>query len=135
MSHDVSEEIKQFLFSHIDSVEQLDTIALMRQHKEKWWTARAISEELRTSAASVSNRLKVLQGTGLIIASEDSTSFRYSPRTPELGRLIDDLAEIYKVRKHTVLQLIFSPMKRARNFADAFVITGSDNKKSEDENG
>lgn len=131
---DVSEEIKQFLFSHIDSVEQLEMIVLMRQHKDKSWTARSISDELRTSAASVSNRFTVLRSIGIIEANEDSISFTYRPKTPELERLIDDLVETYKVRKHTVLQLIFSPMKRARNFADAFVI-GSDPKKNEDENG
>lgn len=129
---DLAEDVKQFLFAHIESVEQLEVLLLLRQHSEKWWTAKSISDELRNNVSSVANRLKGIKHLGL--AEEDENGkFHYKPSRPEDAILMDRLAEAYKIKKHRVLEIIFSPMKRARNFADAFLITN--NHKKEDDNG
>ena len=133
MGKDIPEDIKQFLFSHVDSVEQLEVILFLRQHSDKWWTAKGIADELRNSASSVANRLKLIKSIGLIEENE-SGQFHFNPSRPEDIILMERLAEVYKQRKHRIFEIIFSPMKRARNFADAFLINGS-HKKDEDNNG
>ena len=130
---DLPEDVKQFLFAHIESVEQIEVLLLMRQNKEKWWSAKNISDELRNSASSVANRLKTIKNLGLTEENE-AGQFRYNPSRPDDALTVDRLAEVYKVSKHRVLEVIFSPMKRARNFADAFLIS-SNHKKDEDKNG
>jgi len=132
MSKELSEEIRQFIFQHIDSVEQLDMLVLMRLHPERWWTARLMSEELRTSVTSASNRLHILKSIGLVIENE-SSAFQYRPKDAQLRQLVDELDDQYKLRKHTILQLIFSTKKSAKSFANAFVISSSD-KKTEGSN-
>ncbi len=127
---DLPENVRQFLFQHIDSVEQLDTIVLLFEHKEKWWTAKMLSEELRTSVSSAGKRLSVMQHLGLAVTNEGG-AFKYHPADTELHLLIENLIGQYKVRRHTILQLIFSTMKRAKSFADAFVISGSDAKEED----
>jgi len=123
---DITEEIKQFLFAHVESVEQLEIMFLLRQDPEKWWSARSIADELRASASSVSNRLNFIDKLKLL-EKDNNNMVRYNPQDPEIQRVVDELSEVYKVRKHRVFEIIFSPLKRARNFADAFVISGKRN--------
>jgi hypothetical protein len=128
---DLSENLRQFLFEHIDSVEQLDMIVLLFEQRNKWWTAKAISEELRTSCSSVGNRIPVLQSLGIVGVNE-AGAYQYQPKSPELAALIENLVDQYKLRRHTILQLIFSTMKRAKTFANAFVITAIEPKNEEE---
>jgi len=127
----IPEDVKQFVFSNVDSVELLDVLLFLRENRDQAWTAREISEKMRNSAVSVANRLKFLQKLKLLEGNGEA--YRFAPHDKEAESLIERLAETYKVRRHQVLELIFSPMKRARVFADAFLL-GS-NKKQEDENG
>lgn len=105
-------------------------LALLHQNPQKIWTARGISDELRTSLSSVGNRSASLIAMGLAIENPKG-SYQYQPQTERLASLVDALLELYKVRKHTILQLIFSTMKRARYFADAFVINPPSKKDEE----
>jgi hypothetical protein len=129
--NDLPEKLRQFLFEHIDSVEQLDMIVLFFEQQNKWWTAKLISEELRTSLSSAGKRLLALHALGLIVPNE-SNAYQYQPKSPELAALIENLVEQYKLRRHTILQLIFSSMKRAKTFANAFVIAPNEPKEEED---
>lgn len=129
----ISEDIKQFVFAHVDSVELIEVMMLMRERKSQKWTAEALSHEMRGNALSVANRLETLTRIGVVVKDENS-EYLYQPQTTDLETLVDRLATAYKVRRHQILELIFSPMKRARNFADAFLLTGP-GKKDEDSNG
>jgi predicted transcriptional regulator len=128
---DISEDLKQFVFTHVDSVEQLEVMMLLRTDRDKWWTAKTLSEEMRTSAASIANRLNIIYSFGLV-EKDEAGAFRYKPHNVELERTMEKLAEAYRIRKHRIFALIFSPMKKARNFADAFLIS---QKKDGDDNG
>lgn len=91
-----------------------------------------IADELRASSSSVTNRLLVIKALGLI-ETDSQGQVRYKPKNAEIAELVDGLAEGYRVRKHRVLEIIFSPLKRAKSFADAFVISGG--KKNGDKDG
>lgn len=126
----LSENLKIFIFQYIDSVELVDVLALLRANRLNWQNSTRISQELRSSQSSVVGRLNALASIGL--AEENSESrgdFRYQPNSPALDKIVDELMEEYRVRRHTILELIFSPAKQARPFADAFVLGKGSEKK------
>lgn len=130
------ESVRQLVFEHIDSVEQLDVLIFMRTHRDRAHDNQAISAELRSNPQSVINRLNSLAEQGFLkivdSESEESPRFQYAPVSPELDDAIAELEDLYRVRPHKVLELIFSPLKKGRQFADAFLVTPS---KKESENG
>lgn len=114
----VDPEVKHFLFSCIDSVEQLEVLLLLYHDPGKSWSAEEISRELRGSSASAANRLRSLQKLGL--AEDSQGRYRFSTLDPTLLGILGRLSELYKTQRHGVLALIFSPLKRARDFANGF---------------
>jgi hypothetical protein len=117
-------EIQEFIFQHIDSLEQLEVLLLLSGSPQKAWTAREINDQLRSNAESVQKRLETLVSHGLVAESDDqSRSFRYSPATPALAAGVETLAENYRERRVKVLECIFSkPISSLRIFADSFRI-------------
>ena len=131
----ISEKIKQFIFEQIDSVEQLEVLLLLRSHKSSSWNIDQIAQELRSSPNSVSNRIKSLSNIGLVeLESGSQAHFVYKETNPEFEAILQELGELYKSRKQTILELIFSPLKRGRHFANAFLVNPS-KKEEEDNNG
>jgi len=120
--------VKQFIFEHVDSVEQLEIIILLRANATAQWTPQAISDVLRTNPKSVEQRLIQLKRIGIVAEIEETLpKFQYAPKDDEaLNRLIIHLDEAYRFRKHSMYELIFSPLKRAREFAAAFTVKKDD---------
>jgi predicted transcriptional regulator len=113
--------VKDFIARHIESVEQLDVLLLLRATPTKDWTADEVQRALVTQPESAASWLKDLEGRGL--AKRDGRSYRFAPPTPEIERTIDALAEAYAKYRVTVIGLIFSkPSERITTFADAFRI-------------
>lgn len=122
-SDGISDELRQLIYDHIDSVEQLDILLLLRAQAERDWSARDIADYLRTSPFSVEQRLRSLRALDIMEEKPtDPRRYSYCVKNQKLDALIGDLAEANRVRRHRVLELIFSPMKRARSFADAFLV-------------
>lgn len=114
-----------FIKAHIDSVEQLEVLLLMRNDPAKAWSAQDVSRQLRSSAASASHRLEKLCALRLIIKVDQSDSYRYEPSSPELRDKVTALSEAYLVRRVTVIDLIFSnPVEKIKTLADAFKLRG-----------
>lgn len=117
----ISPEVREFVFEHIDAVEHLDVLLLLHESRSKEWTAESINRELRTNQESINRRLAALESSGLLNRSDQNPpSYQYSPKTPELDNIVQQLAETCRVRKHRILELIFSPIKRARSISRAF---------------
>ncbi len=117
-----------FIRTHIDSVEQLEVLLLMRNDPSKGWSAADVSRQLRSSPVSAALRLEKLTALRLIVKTEPSQhtfTFRYEPSTPELADRVTALSEAYLVRRVTVIDLIFSnPVEKIQSLADAFKIRG-----------
>lgn len=124
MSHDgIPPDVLEFIFEHIDSIDQLDVMLLLRTHRSREWTAQQVSDELRTNPGLAASRLAGLKAIGVLQDNGASPlGYRYSPATSDLERIVSDLAETYRVRRHKVYELIYSSLKRARKFLDAFTI-------------
>jgi hypothetical protein len=120
MSASIPEDVRNFLFQHIDSVEQLEVLLLLRMHADRGWSPEEVATELRTDARSVRERLDDLRGGGLL-AAEPEGGLRYAPKSPALDRTVHAVAQCYETHRVAIITLIFSkPSDRIRSFADAF---------------
>lgn len=120
---EIPDKLRNFIFEYIDSVELIEILLFLSDRESESKTAVEISKELRSNPASVQNRLAVLHSLGLIRESESSAqSYQYSPKSEELGEIVRLLAQEYKLRRHKVFEIVFSPSKQARSLADAFMM-------------
>jgi hypothetical protein len=117
----VPSTVKRFIASHIESVEQLEVLLLLRGAADKDWTADEVARALVTQVESAGDWLDKMARSGLL--SADRGSYRFAPPTSEVDRTIDEVAESYSKYRVTVIALIFSkPSERVTLFADAFRI-------------
>ena len=110
--------------THIDSIEKLEVLLLLRNRTEREWTASEVALELRITEASAAARLADLASSGLLVSSgEAPVAYRYSPAHSEDVRSISELAATYSERRVSVITFIFTkPQERVRGFADAFLL-------------
>lgn len=122
------ENVRQFVFEHIDSVEQLEVLLFVRAHRGESHDTRKISAELRSNPASVLKRLLALEQSGFVrnlnpgSKSDESALFQYDAKSNEIDTAIGTLADLYKSRPQKIFEIIFSPLKKGRQFARAFVV-------------
>jgi hypothetical protein len=119
--------------THIDSIEKLEVLLLLRNRTERPWTASEVALELRITEASSAARLADLASSGLLLSNgEAPAAYRYSPAHSDDVRAISELAMAYAERRVSVITFIFSkPQERVRGFADAFLLR----KRGDDEHG
>jgi hypothetical protein len=119
-----SQRVQRFLMTHIDSIEKLEVLLLLRALTEREWTASAVAQELRITEASAAARLEDLcAGRLLTCSGEKLAVYRYSPAQSDDVRSIAELAMVYAERRVSVITFIFSrPQTRVRGFADAFLL-------------
>lgn len=126
-------EVKDFIFRYIDSVEQLEILLLLFSDAQKWWSSTEVSDFLRSNKNSIEKRLELLIAQKLVVQdSESECSFHSADE--RLTKVIGALSEVYKIHKYRILEMIFSPMKKSRDFADAFRLTNPKEDKG-DRNG
>lgn len=120
-------DVRRFLTVHIDSVEQLEVLLLLRDEPARAWTPDEVASALRTSATSAVARLDDLARRGLARAEPRSRSFRFAPADATLARQVDLVAAAYRDRRVTVIGFIYSrPLDPVRELARAFRVGGDD---------
>jgi DNA-binding transcriptional ArsR family regulator len=115
---DLPADLRAFLYSCIDSVDQADLLVRLR--------ASGTSQSVRQLAAitglrpqALRHHLEILVVRGLLRADvSGEVEYRYAPETPELRRYSDLLQECYASRRDQVIRAISA--RAARTFADAF---------------
>jgi hypothetical protein len=122
MSDGFPEDVRRFILEHVNSVEQLEVLLLLRGRPDADWDAAAVSRALSTAPAAAAMRLADLHARGLLVPVKPGEArYRYGPAAPELARLVDGLAEAYRERRVAVVALIYSkPQTQVQAFADAF---------------
>jgi hypothetical protein len=114
----VGEAAGRILAEHIVSVEQLEILLLLREHRDRSWTAERVNNQIKSSVASVGGRLVDLAERGLLHRSGEA--YQYRP-APELERAMTEVAKAYSESRFAVIDLIFAkPSEKLRVFADAF---------------
>jgi hypothetical protein len=123
MSDEIPGELRDFITYRIGSIAQLELLLLLRGEPEKLWNLEEAAKALYIGADMIGPLLAGLQTHGLI-AIEANQTFGYAPQNETLARLVHELAELYAVRRLTVVNLIYSgPVQKIQSFADAFKIT------------
>jgi hypothetical protein len=118
-SGEISDAVRQFIVGHVDSVPELEAILLLREHRERAWTAQDASVRLYVSVTVAAHILGALAARGIL--AEGNLQFRYAPATPALDALVAELATTYTRNLIPVTQLIHSkPGPSVLRFADAF---------------
>ncbi|KFE71082.1 hypothetical protein [Hyalangium minutum] len=114
--------VQRFISTHIDSIEKLEVLLLLRARAEREWTARDVSLELRITDASAAARLQDLTARRLLVEKAGSpSSYRFQPASSEDEQAVAELQETYNTRRVSVISFIFSkPLDKVRGFADAF---------------
>lgn len=121
----IPDDVRQFILGKIDSVAQMEGLLLLRSNPEMEWGIEALAERLyidRNQAATVlahlyaQNFLSVKEAKG-----SDIRVYSYQPASPELGQMVDRVAETYSKYLVPITNLIHSkPQTRVQQFADAF---------------
>ncbi len=125
MAEQISPEVKRFIHSTINSVEQLEVLLFLMSNEEREWSAEEIGERIRSTPESVAPKLEELCAARLVsVRREGRDCYRYAPHSDALAKEVaESLDKAYKEGKDTIIQLIFSrPMDNIRIFADAFRI-------------
>jgi hypothetical protein len=112
-----------FIREQLRSVWALELLLLMRRKADRRWTPQELVEELRASHALVSDNLTSFERAGLVVADEEGC-YAFSPASPLLVSLVDQLDAAYRERPVTVINTIVSPPDKLQALADAFRIRG-----------
>ncbi|MBF5046527.1 hypothetical protein FGE12_29190 [Aggregicoccus sp. 17bor-14] len=114
------QRVQRFITSHIDSIEKLEVLLLLRAQAARTWTGGEVAQALRIAEESARRRLDDLCERGMF-SCERSDSFHYAPISADDAQAVDELATTYAQRRVSVITFIFSrPTERIRSFADAF---------------
>jgi hypothetical protein len=122
----VPQEVTDLIDRHIPSVGVLEALLLLLSTPARSWSADEVSEELRTSVYSETKNLEYLRTQGFVGIDDSGTErrFRYEPADKELDHALRALAEMYEVRRVTVIDMIYpgaaKPRAALRDFANAF---------------
>jgi hypothetical protein len=126
----IPDEARAFVRKYVRSMLQLEALLFLAREPEQWWSAEAVSRELRSSPEAAAAQLERLHELGLLEArSEPEQAFRFNPREAGQGPVVATLAVLHRERFHAVVDMIYA-RDRAQVFADAFKL-----KKSEDDDG
>ncbi len=120
----LTERVQGFLMAHIDSIEKLEVLLLLRARTEREWTASEVALELRIHQDSAAARLEDLTASGLLVGDGGTPEhYRYSPIRSDDVRSIAELATVYAARRVSVITFIFTkPQNKVQGFADAFLL-------------
>ena len=123
--NDLPDEVRQFVAGNLSSVAQLEVLLLLREHRDREWTADEVSRTLYAAEGGMADQLNDLVSRGLAYVTEaPDRRFRYRlTKDEELDAVVNSLMKVYKERRVAVISLIYSePIDKARSFADAFRI-------------
>lgn len=129
----ISSDLQRFIFENIDSIGFLEALLLLKSNPSKSWTPATLARELRNNPVPVAQYLKKLKGLGLVQKNPDSGEFFYDDSKAGFRQTIVELAECYRVQRHRIYELVYSPLKKVRDFSDAFLLPGSNGKKGEND--
>jgi hypothetical protein len=118
----IPDDIRHFIIVGIDSVAHLEALLLLRTGAHENWDIAVVAKRLYITEQETTQVLSRLCEQGLINRNGGEPQlFQYRPKTVELARMIDRVAEVYKKHLVPVTNLIHSkPHTRIQELADSF---------------
>jgi DNA-binding IclR family transcriptional regulator len=123
---ELSPELRAFLYSCIDAVEQLEILIALRRSGLAS-TTRGLAADLGLADTLTRRHLETLTARGLLRAQPgNEVTYHFEPRTPELGRYVSLLADAHANHRGALLRFVAARLARTKSFADAFRLRDSD---------
>jgi predicted ArsR family transcriptional regulator len=118
----IPDEVRDFIFASIDSIAQLEALLLLRDNAQHKWTCKTIAERIYIHESQAAALLAKLVARGFIVAEGTGpTDFYYQPKSEDIARSIDRLAEVYSKYLVPVTNLVHQKSRRdIVELADAF---------------
>lgn len=102
----IPESVVNLLHSAIGSVEQLESLLLLRNHRTSTFNEVQLAEKLYSSESAAKATLAALVQSGFL-KSEENGYYRYAA-PPELDQLVEELERLYKSRRVTIISTIYN---------------------------
>jgi hypothetical protein len=121
MNEEFPTDIRQFIADNIDTVAQLELLLLLRSESGRMWTAEEAGKALYSAVDVTALQMVDLQQKRLLASGAAPNTFVYRPESPEMVRLVNRLADLYRERRVAVITAVYTkPIDKIRSFADAF---------------
>jgi len=118
VSH-IPDGVRRFLLAAIPSVPHLEALLLLHAAPDERWDTAALARRLYVDPTTAARLVEDLAARDLVVS--DAEGCRFSPASPLLTEVVDQLASVYARHVVEVAELIHSSSDRkARQFADAF---------------
>lgn len=119
----IPDDIRRFIVQCIPTVPYLEALLLLRESRPQEWSGEQLAQRLYLNTPTADALLTQLTHAGLLCQCDaEAPRYVYSPRTPQLGALVDQLAAVYGQNLVEVSTLIhLKTNRKAHLFADAFV--------------
>ena len=112
-------DLPDLIRTHLSSVWALELLLLVRRERDRGWTVKGLTDELRASLPIVTSVLDAFERSGLVTHDGDGR-YRYAPASKLLGEFGDLVERQYRERPVAVINLIVAPEDRLQQLADAF---------------
>jgi hypothetical protein len=116
-------EVRQFLARYIQTVEQLEILLLVSNDPGKCWTISEVYSVIRSSEASVAQRLETFTAAGFLqVLPGPPVTYQYQPVSGELRSAVAQTAVLYQNRRVRMVEAIFTSeeLDPVQGFAAAF---------------
>ena len=118
-------DLQQFILKHIDSVDHLRALLLLRSEPSRAWSVMEVGARLYLQPKRADGVMESLRGAGLLHKDKEG-GFHFKPSRPELTRVVEELAALDAERPVTLIKLIYSRPDTLEAFADAFKLRRDD---------
>ena len=119
METDIPPDVLKFVLKHIDTLEQLEVLLLVSALPDREWTGDDVYQVVKTNPNLVKKRLEEFTAKGFLVRAGEG--YRYAPQNDEIARQIANVASFYKLGRHRLIELIYSPTtEEMRGFSEAF---------------
>jgi hypothetical protein len=123
---DLPAPLRAFLYSCIDSIEQLEVLMLLKESGQAW-SAGALAQEIGVADGRSRASLEALAARGLAHATvKQEVQYSFRPASDTLAGYCDDLSEQMRRDRAAVLRFVSTlPPPAIRSFAKAFRLRDS----------
>jgi len=113
-------DVSSFIASSFRSVWAIELLLHLKRNSDRSWSKSELVEKLRASELVVSNALKSLAASGLVVEDERE-DVRYGPASPDIETLADATEALYAKKPDAVRRIVVaSATDGLTAFADAF---------------
>jgi hypothetical protein len=120
---DLPPEIRQFIYEHLRSVEQLEILILLSGKPDSTWSVQTVYEVIVSSKTSVERWLVDFVRIGFFERNMESPPLFRFIAGGETAATVEALARLYKMKPVRIIEAIFRKgQDPAQGFADAFKI-------------